>query len=81
MDKVKFRSWRISMSFETQDARNMPTAKLEKHIVQFLKEQNMCVLATCSDGVPRATPIEYHSKGTTMLFCGRTRHKDEEHRE
>jgi nitroimidazol reductase NimA-like FMN-containing flavoprotein (pyridoxamine 5'-phosphate oxidase superfamily) len=81
VDKIKSKSKRISMSFETQDAKDMPTAKLRKHIAQFLKEQNMCVLATCSNGVPRATPIEYHSKGTTMLFCGRTRHKDEEHRE
>jgi nitroimidazol reductase NimA-like FMN-containing flavoprotein (pyridoxamine 5'-phosphate oxidase superfamily) len=30
----------------------------------------MCVLATCSNDVPRATPIEYHSKGTTMYFVG-----------
>ncbi|MGD0451855.1 MAG: pyridoxamine 5'-phosphate oxidase family protein [Candidatus Bathyarchaeia archaeon] len=58
------------MSFETQDAKRMPTEKLENHIIQFLKEQNMCVLATCSDGVPRATPIEYHSKGITMYFVG-----------
>ncbi len=30
----------------------------------------MCVLATCSNDVPRATPIEYHSKGTTIYFIG-----------
>ena len=41
---------------------------LEKRIIQFLKKQNMCVLATCGDNVPRATPIEYHSKGLTLYF-------------
>jgi nitroimidazol reductase NimA-like FMN-containing flavoprotein (pyridoxamine 5'-phosphate oxidase superfamily) len=58
------------MSFEIQDAKSMPTEKLEKHIIQFLKKQNMCVLATCSNGIPRATPIEYHSKGIALYFVG-----------
>jgi len=48
----------------------MPTKELEKRVVQFLEKQNMCVLATCSNGNPRATPIEYHSKGTTLYFVG-----------
>jgi nitroimidazol reductase NimA-like FMN-containing flavoprotein (pyridoxamine 5'-phosphate oxidase superfamily) len=43
---------------------------LEKRIIQFLKKQNMCVIATCGDNVPRATPVEYHSKGTTIYFVG-----------
>jgi uncharacterized pyridoxamine 5'-phosphate oxidase family protein len=43
---------------------------LEKRIIQFLKKQNMCVIATCDDNVPRATPVEYHSKGTTIYFVG-----------
>jgi uncharacterized pyridoxamine 5'-phosphate oxidase family protein len=43
---------------------------LEKRIIQFLKKQNMCVIATCGDKVPRATPVEYHSKGTTIYFVG-----------
>jgi hypothetical protein len=30
----------------------------------------MCVLATCGDNVPRATPVEYHSKGITIYFVG-----------
>jgi nitroimidazol reductase NimA-like FMN-containing flavoprotein (pyridoxamine 5'-phosphate oxidase superfamily) len=50
--------------------KRMPPKDLEKRIIQFLKEQNMCVLATCSNDVPRATPIEYHSKGMTMYFVG-----------
>jgi Pyridoxamine 5'-phosphate oxidase len=50
--------------------KRMPPKDLEKRIIQFLEEQNMCVLATCSNDVPRATPIEYHSKGMTMYFVG-----------
>ena len=61
------------MSSESGDQRflkRMSPKDLEKRIIQFLKEQNMCVLATCSNDVPRATPIEYHSRGTTMYFVG-----------
>ena len=50
--------------------KRIPPKDLEKRIIQFLEEQNMCVLATCSNDVPRATPIEYHSKGMTMYFVG-----------
>ena len=48
----------------------MPAKVLEARIIGFLKEQNMCVLATCGDGLPRATPIEYHPKGITLYFVG-----------
>jgi nitroimidazol reductase NimA-like FMN-containing flavoprotein (pyridoxamine 5'-phosphate oxidase superfamily) len=48
----------------------MPTKLLEEHIIEFISKQNMCVLATCSDGLPRATPIEYHSKGIAIYFVG-----------
>jgi nitroimidazol reductase NimA-like FMN-containing flavoprotein (pyridoxamine 5'-phosphate oxidase superfamily) len=61
------------MSSESGDQRSvkrMPAKDLEKRIIQFLKEQNMCVLATCDNGVPRATPLEYHAKGMTMYFVG-----------
>jgi nitroimidazol reductase NimA-like FMN-containing flavoprotein (pyridoxamine 5'-phosphate oxidase superfamily) len=61
------------MSSESRDqtfVKNMPAKVLEERIIEFLKEQNMCVLATCGDGLPRATPIEYHSKGITIYFVG-----------
>lgn len=61
------------MSSESGGQRSLkrvPPKELEKRIIQFLKEQNMCVLATCSGNVPRATPIEYHPKGTAMYFVG-----------
>lgn len=48
--------------------RKMPRAELENHISEFLKSQNMCVLATCRGDTPRATPIEYYSKGTTLYM-------------
>ena len=62
------------MSSESRDQtfvkKQMPTKFLEERIIEFLKKQNMCVLATCGDGLPRATPIEYHSKGITIYFVG-----------
>jgi nitroimidazol reductase NimA-like FMN-containing flavoprotein (pyridoxamine 5'-phosphate oxidase superfamily) len=50
--------------------RKMSHDVLERHIIKFLKEHNMCVLATCNDNIPRATPLEYHSQGTTLYFVG-----------
>jgi nitroimidazol reductase NimA-like FMN-containing flavoprotein (pyridoxamine 5'-phosphate oxidase superfamily) len=62
------------MSSESRDQtfvkKPMPPKVLEERIIEFLKEQNMCVLATIGDGLPRATPIEYHSKGLTIYFVG-----------
>lgn len=46
--------------------KKMPKEELEERITAFLKSCNVCVLATCKDNVPRATPIEYYSKGTTI---------------
>jgi nitroimidazol reductase NimA-like FMN-containing flavoprotein (pyridoxamine 5'-phosphate oxidase superfamily) len=48
----------------------MPHQELEKYVKQFLSENNMCVLATCSKNVPRATPLEYHCKGFALYFAG-----------
>ncbi len=44
----------------------MPKEELEKRIAAFLRSCNICVLATCKDNVPRATPIEYYSDGLTV---------------
>ena len=44
----------------------MPREMLEKRIVALLESCNICVLATSGENVPRATPIEYYSKGTTI---------------
>lgn len=48
--------------------RKMPKKALEARIAKFLRGRNMCVLATCSGGMPRATPLEYHSDGTTLYM-------------
>ena len=48
----------------------MPQQELETYIAEFLTQNNMCALATCSGDVPRATPIEYHSKGLTLYLAG-----------
>ena len=48
--------------------RRMPKKALEARIALFLAAQNMCVLATCAGDVPRATPLEYHSDGTTLYM-------------
>jgi general stress protein 26 len=50
----------------TKHTNKMPNKELEDHIAQFLKTQSMCVLATCKDNIPRATPVEYYSQGTTL---------------
>ena len=63
------------MSSETENiiripiSHPMPNKELENHIVDFLKTQNVCVLATCSHNIPRATPMEYYSKGTTLYLA------------
>jgi hypothetical protein len=48
----------------------MPEPELEAYMVEFLKGNNMCVLATCKGDVPRATPIEYRSDGLTLYLAG-----------
>lgn len=48
--------------------RKMPKKALEARIARFLRARNMCVLATCSGGMPRATPLEYRSEGTTLYM-------------
>jgi uncharacterized pyridoxamine 5'-phosphate oxidase family protein len=58
------------MSIRNQPTKTMPHRELENYIFQFLSENNMCVLATCYDDIPRATPMEYHAKGITLYFVG-----------
>ncbi len=50
----------------TKTTKAMPEDELRNHIIEFLKTQNMCVLSTCKDNVPRATPMEYYSKDLTL---------------
>jgi nitroimidazol reductase NimA-like FMN-containing flavoprotein (pyridoxamine 5'-phosphate oxidase superfamily) len=44
----------------------LPGKEMEKRIITALKSFNVCVLATCLNDVPRATPIEYYSDGLIL---------------
>jgi nitroimidazol reductase NimA-like FMN-containing flavoprotein (pyridoxamine 5'-phosphate oxidase superfamily) len=50
----------------TRKLAKMEPDRLREHIVRFLQANNICVLATCRDDVPRATPLEYWADGTTL---------------
>lgn len=41
---------------------------LQQRIVDFLATQGMCVLATCSMNVPRASAVEFFPAGTTLYI-------------
>jgi hypothetical protein len=49
--------------------KKLPENELKERILKFLKEQAMCVIATCKDDIPRATPLEYFSEGTTLYIA------------
>ena len=46
----------------------MPRQELASRLCQFFKECNVCVLATCLNDVPRATPIEYYAGEDMALY-------------
>ena len=48
--------------------KKLPADELEQRVADFLKSQNVCVLCTSKGDVPRATPIEYYSEGTTVYM-------------
>jgi nitroimidazol reductase NimA-like FMN-containing flavoprotein (pyridoxamine 5'-phosphate oxidase superfamily) len=60
----------VSYNANEQAQKELSAKELRTRIDQFLESTNMCVLATIGDELPRATPIEYHSKGITMYFVG-----------
>ena len=60
----------MSYNSNEQAPKELPAKELRTRIAQFLESTNMCVLATCSSNVPRATPIEYHSDGLSIYFVG-----------
>jgi nitroimidazol reductase NimA-like FMN-containing flavoprotein (pyridoxamine 5'-phosphate oxidase superfamily) len=49
-----------------QKPRKLTKAKLEQEIVQFLTKHKICTLATCSDDIPRSTPVRYLNRGMTI---------------
>ena len=46
----------------------LPEDKLKERILNFLKEQTMCTIATSLGDTPRATLLEYYSEGTTLYI-------------
>jgi nitroimidazol reductase NimA-like FMN-containing flavoprotein (pyridoxamine 5'-phosphate oxidase superfamily) len=42
--------------------------ELRKAIAAFLEENVICTLATCSDNIPRSTPVRYRSRGLTLYI-------------
>jgi len=49
-----------------QKPRKLTKEQLEKEIVQFLSKHKICTLATCSDDMPRSTPVRYLNRGMTI---------------
>jgi len=48
--------------------RELGKQELEHLIVDLLKEQSLCVIATCSDNIPRASTVEYFPMATTIYI-------------
>ena len=50
--------------------KKLPADELRQRIANFFKTQNVLVLCTSQGDVPRATPLEYYSEGTTVYILG-----------
>jgi hypothetical protein len=48
--------------------RELSKQELEHLIVDLLKEQSLCVIATCSDNAPRASTVEYFPIATSIYI-------------
>ena len=42
--------------------------EVEKLIIRFLETCSLCVIATCSDSIPRASTVEFFPIGTTLYI-------------
>ncbi|NTV02388.1 MAG: pyridoxamine 5'-phosphate oxidase family protein [Chlorobiaceae bacterium] len=49
--------------------RKLPETDLEARIATFLASRRICVLATCREDTPRATPIEFRARGLTLYMA------------
>jgi len=56
MEKLKVKKKRLN-----QD-------ELKKKVIEFLEENKICTLATCSNNIPRSTPVRYRSKDLTIYI-------------
>ncbi len=48
--------------------RELERRELEHLIADLLEAQSLCVIATCSDNLPRASTVEYFPIGTTIYI-------------
>jgi len=48
--------------------RELNKQELEHLIVDLIKEQSLCMIATCSNNVPRASTVEYFPIATTIYI-------------
>ena len=44
---------------------------LKDSIIAFLEENLICTLATCSNNIPRSTPVRFRSKGLTIYILAK----------
>ena len=42
--------------------------ELKERIIAFLEENPICTLATCSNNIPRSTPVRFRNKGLTIYI-------------
>ncbi len=50
--------------------RELQPEELEARILKVLASRSLCVLSTCRDNVPRATPILFQTRGLTLYMAG-----------
>ena len=48
--------------------KKVPQDELRDIITNFLETNIICTLATCSNNIPRSTPLRYRAKGLTIYF-------------
>ena len=48
--------------------RRLTHDELKKKITEFLEENKICTLATCSNNIPRSTTVRYRSKDLTIYI-------------
>jgi len=46
--------------------RKLTKEELGREILQFIRKHKICTLATCSENIPRSTPVRYLSKRMTI---------------
>jgi len=48
--------------------KDLTRQELKHLIIDFLKDQSLCVIATCSGNIPRATTVEFFPVDTTIYI-------------